>query len=271
MSVSTRLSRQSTQMSKLILTVSGLSKRFSTAGALAVDDVSFHIDAGETLALAGPSGGGKSTIARLLTRLITPDSGEIRFDGEDFLALRGQALRDRRADLQMVFQDPLSAFNPRTTVGLALDAPLRIHGIASGAERPRLIAAALERVGLDPNMVGRAIHEISGGQRQRVAIARAMATKPKLIVLDEAVSALDVSVRKAILELLSDLQKTEGTAYLFISHDLALVRAFANRVAILDTGRIVEQGDARAIIDTPKSAMAKALVAAAPRMRVPSN
>lgn len=255
-------------MSGPLLSVSGLTKRYRRGGKTiaAVDDVSFHLDAGETLALAGPSGSGKSTIARLVLRLIEPDAGRIRFDGEDFLALGGAALRSRRARLQMVFQDPLAAFNPRATVARALDDPLRIHGIASRLERPRRIAALLERVGLAPDLAPRAIHEISGGQRQRVAIARAIATRPSLIVLDEAVSALDVSVRGQILELLLDLQREERIAYLFISHDLGVVRAIAHRVVILDAGTIAESGDARAVIDAPQSAIGKALVAAAPRL-----
>ncbi|TPL79196.1 ATP-binding cassette domain-containing protein [Mesorhizobium sp. B2-3-12] len=251
-----------------LLTVSGLTKRYSRGGKTltAADDVSFHVEPGETLALAGPSGSGKSTIARLVLRLIEPDGGRIEFEGGDFLALGGSALRARRARLQMVFQDPLAAFNPRATVARVLDDPLRIHGIASRAERPRRIAALLERVGLAADLAPRAIHEISGGQRQRVAIARAIATKPSLIVLDEAVSALDVSVRGQILDLLLDLQREQRIAYLFISHDLGVVRAIAHRVILLDAGRIAESGDARAVIDTPRSAIGKALVAAAPRL-----
>jgi peptide/nickel transport system ATP-binding protein len=255
-------------MGKPLLTVSGLTKRFRRHDktVTAVDDISFHIDPGETLALAGPSGSGKSTIARLLLRLIEPDAGAIDFNGEDFLALRGAALRARREKLQMVFQDPLAAFNPRATVSRVLGDPLRIHGIAPKAERPRRIAALLKRVGLSPDLESRAIHEISGGQRQRVAVARAIATKPSLIVLDEALSALDVSVRGKIIELLLDLQREEKIAYLFISHDLGVVRAMAHRVAILDGGRIAEEGDARQVIDAPHSVIGKALVAAVPAL-----
>ena len=251
-----------------LLAVSGLTKRYRRRGKIiaAVDDVSFHIEPGETLALAGPSGSGKSTIARLVLRLIEPDAGHIEFEGSDFLALNGAALRARRARLQMVFQDPLAAFNPRAAVARVLDDPLRIHGVTSRQERPRRIAALLERVGLSADLAGRAIHEISGGQRQRVAIARAIATKPSLIVLDEAVSALDVSVRGQILKLLLDLQREERIAYLFISHDLGVVRAIAHRVVVLDAGRIAESGEARAVIDAPQSAIGKALVAAAPKL-----
>jgi peptide/nickel transport system ATP-binding protein len=255
-------------MGKHLLTVDDLSKRFRRGDSpvAAVDALSFHIDTAETLALAGPSGSGKSTVARLLLRLIEPDAGSIAFEGDDWLALQGNALRARRAKMQMVFQDPLAAFNPRATVARVLDDPLRIHRIAPRSERPARIAELLERVGLSPNLAGRTVHEVSGGQRQRVAIARAIATKPSLIVLDEAVSALDVSVRGKILELLADLQRTDGIAYLFISHDLGLVRAFAHRVAILDGGRLTEEGDARAVIDAPRSAVGKALVAATPRL-----
>ena len=255
-------------MDKPLLTISGLTKRFRRDGktVTAVDDISFHIDPGETLALAGPSGSGKSTVARLLLRLIEPDAGAVHFNSEDFLALKGSALRARRGKMQMVFQDPLAALNPRASVARILDDPLRVHGIASRTERPHHIAALLERVGLSPDLRNRAIHEISGGQRQRVAIARAIATKPSLIVLDEAVSALDVSVRQRILDLLLDLQREEKMAYLFISHDLAVVRAIAHRVAILNGGRIIEEGDALKIIDAPQSVIGKALVASAPRL-----
>lgn len=255
-------------MSEPLLVVSGLSKRFrrGAVSVAAADDISFSIAPGETLALAGPSGSGKSTIARLILRLIEPDAGQVTFEGENFLALRGAALRARRARLQMVFQDPLAALNPRATVARVLDDPLRIHGLAGRSERPSRIAALLERVGLSPDLAHRHIHEISGGQRQRVAIARAIATKPSLIVLDEAVSALDVSVRGQILELLLDLQREERIAYLFVSHDLGVVRAFAHRIILLDGGRIAEQGDARAVIDNPHSNIGKALVAAAPKL-----
>ncbi|MER8439889.1 ATP-binding cassette domain-containing protein [Mesorhizobium sp. M1393] len=255
-------------MSSPLLAVSGLTRRYRGGDKTiaAVDDVSFHIEPGETLALAGPSGSGKSTIARLLLRLIEPDAGHIEFEGGDFLSLNGTAVRARRARLQMVFQDPLAAFNPRASVARVIDDPLRIHGIASRKERPRRIAALLERVGLSADLAARAIHEVSGGQRQRIAIARAIATNPSLIVLDEAVSALDVSVRRQILQLLLDLQREERIAYLFISHDLGVISAIAHRVVILDAGRAAESGDARAVIGAPQSAIGKALVAAAPKL-----
>jgi peptide/nickel transport system ATP-binding protein len=253
---------------KPILTVTDLSKRFIRSGKTvdAVDGISFHIAPAETLALAGPSGSGKSTVARLLLRLIEPDAGAIRFEDGDLLKLRGAALRARRARLQMVFQDPLAAFNPRATVHQVLGVPLRIHRQCSPSERPRRIEELLERVSLPAALAGRAIHEISGGQRQRVAIACALATKPALIILDEAVSALDVSVRGKILELLLDLQREERIAYLFISHDLAVVRAVAHRVAVMAAGKIVETGVATEVIDAPQSQVAQALVAAVPRL-----
>jgi peptide/nickel transport system ATP-binding protein len=251
-----------------LLELGGVSKSFRSAGRTiaALDDVSLELARGETLALVGPSGSGKSTLARVLMRLIEPDRGSIRFNGLDLSAARGEKLRVLRPRFQMVFQEPLAAFNPRATVARVLDDPLRIHGLADRTERPRAIAALLGRVGLDPKIAGRRVHEISGGQRQRVAIARAIATRPALLVLDEAVSALDVTVRAEILALLRKLQRDENLGYLFISHDLAVVSAFADRIAIMDHGRIVETGAAAAIVAAPQSATGKALVAAMPRL-----
>lgn len=256
-------------MTQPLLNVAGLTKHFIRGGRniAAVDDVSFKIMPGETLALAGPSGSGKSTVARLIMRLLWPDSGRILFEGRELLDLPPHDLRRARAGFQMVFQDSTAAFNPRSTVARALDDPLRIHGIANQNERPQLIARLLEQVGLSPDLAGRTIHEISGGQRQRIALARAMATNPSLIVLDEALSAVDSSVRGELLRLLLNLQTKHNVAFLFISHDLALVRAIAHRVAIMDAGRIVETGRATAVIDAPQSPTAKALVAAIPRLR----
>ncbi|GLS28950.1 peptide/nickel transport system ATP-binding protein [Mesorhizobium albiziae] len=256
-------------MSAPLLEVRGLGKRFSRNGrpVAALNGVSLNVAHCETLALVGPSGSGKSTLGHAILRLIEPDSGGISFEGQDLLALSGGRLRAARARLQMVFQDPQAAFNPRATVAGVIDDPLRIHGIGSRGERPGLIRKLLERVGLSPDLGERAVHEISGGQRQRVAIARAIATRPSLVVLDEAVSALDVSVRGDILTLLADLQREENIAYLFISHDLGVVRAVAHRVAIMDAGRVVEMGEARQVIADPQSATGKALVAAVPRLR----
>lgn len=251
-----------------LLQVTGLSKRFRRNGetVTAVQDVSFNIAPAETLALVGPSGSGKSTIARLVTRLIEPHDGTILFEGEDLLNLKASALRERRARLQIVFQDPAAAFNPRATVARVIGDPLKIHTGFSHGERRTRIADLLDRVRLNGDLAGRSIHELSGGQRQRVAIARAMASSPTLIVLDEAVSALDVSVRAEILQLLKRLQRETRVAYLFITHDLGVVRAIADRVAVLESGRIVEHGSAAEIIEAPQSATAKALVAAVPRL-----
>jgi peptide/nickel transport system ATP-binding protein len=256
-------------MSGPLLVVRDLGKRFSRNGraVAALDGVSLSVNRGETLALVGPSGSGKSTLGRAILRLIEPDQGSIFFEGHDLLALHGRDLRAARARLQMVFQDPQAAFNPRATVARVIEDPLRIHGLGGRADRPAMIARLLEHVGLSPDLRDRAIHEISGGQRQRVAIARAIATKPSLIVLDEAVSALDVSVRREILDLLARLQQDENIAYLFISHDLGVVRAVSHRVAIMEAGKIVEMGDARKVVADPQSATGKALVAAVPRLR----
>ncbi|NGO49954.1 ATP-binding cassette domain-containing protein [Allomesorhizobium camelthorni] len=258
-------------MSEPLLAVSGLSKHYRRAGRTitALDGVSFQVNRAETFALVGPSGSGKSTVARLLLRLADADAGSIHFEGQDLMALRGEKLRAMRPRLQMVFQDPRSAFNPRATVGRVLDDPLRIHGLAGRDERPRAVETLLERVGLSPALTLRAIHEISGGQRQRVAIARAIATKPSLIVLDEALSALDVSVRADILDLLVSLQLDEGISYLFISHDLGVVARVAHRVAVMDAGAIAETGEARQIIAAPSSPIGKALVAAMPSLAQP--
>ncbi|MDQ6434154.1 dipeptide/oligopeptide/nickel ABC transporter ATP-binding protein [Mesorhizobium sp. LHD-90] len=255
-------------MKSPLLSATGLQKTFRRGENrfAALAGVDLEIAAGETLALVGPSGSGKSTLARVLMRLIEPDAGALRFAGENLLALTGSRLRAIRSRFQMVFQDPLAAFNPRATVERVLYDPLRIHRIAGRGERPQRIGALLERVGLADTLRGRRIHEISGGQRQRVAIARAIATGPELVVLDEAVSALDVSVRAEIMALLACLQREQNIAYLFISHDLALVRDTAHRVAVIDQGRIVETGEAKRLIAAPASAMGKALVAAAMKL-----
>lgn len=256
-------------MTALALQVSGLTKRFSdgSRSILAAADVSLEIMPGETLALAGPSGSGKSTVARLVMRLLDADAGLITVGDSKVSALHGNELRRARRKFQMVFQDTTGSFNPRTSVGRALDDPLRIHAVAPRAERPAVIADLLQQVGLLPDLANRAIHEISGGQRQRVALARVLALKPSLIVLDEALSAIDSSLRGEIAQLLVDLQRKYGMAYLFISHDLALVRAMAHRISVMDAGRIVETGDAVAVIDAPQSAVAKALVAAVPQLK----
>jgi len=245
-------------MAKTLLQADGLVVHYGAA--LAINHVGLAVNRDETLALVGPSGSGKSTLARALLRLQPLESGTIRFEGEDWLALQGAALRKRRARMQMVFQDPLSAFNPRASVGDLLHEPLRIHGI------DRDIADLLQTVGLDPALARRGVHEISGGQRQRVAIARALATSPSLIVLDEAVSALDVTVRGAILDLLREIQKAEQTAYLFITHDLAVAAQVADRIAVMERGRIVESRPTRELILTPQAPVTRALIDAVPRL-----
>lgn len=252
-----------------LLAVSAVSKRYRRYGAVvaALNEVDLSIAAGETLALVGASGSGKSTLARAILRLIEIDAGSIVFDGVDLARLHGSALRALRARLQIVFQDPHAAFNPRATVERVISEPLRIHAVAPRAGRSKLVASLLERVGLPTALMTRNVHDISGGQRQRVAIARAIASGPRLIVLDEAVSALDVSVRAQILALLAELQREQGIAYLFVSHDLAVVRQIADRVAVMEDGRIVETGRAADLIAAPQSAAAKALVAAVPRLK----
>jgi peptide/nickel transport system ATP-binding protein len=255
-------------MTEPLLELRDVSKTYRSGGRVvtAAQDVSFQLARGETLALVGPSGSGKSTVARLVMRLIAAEAGQILFDGIDLAAAHGETLRRLRSRFQMVFQDPLAAFNPRATVARVLDDPLRIHGLAPRTQRPLEIARLLERVGLDAKLAERRIHEISGGQRQRVAIARALATRPELIVLDEAVSALDVTVRAGILTLLRQLQRDQGLAYLFISHDLAIVASFADGIAVMDAGRIVETGPAADVVANPQSPVGKALVAAMPRL-----
>lgn len=252
----------------MLLTVENLRKYYRSEGreVAAADGLSLSIAPGETLGIAGASGSGKSTLARLLLRLISPDSGHITFQDEDWLALKGSRLRSRRAAMQMVFQDIHGAFQPTATVNDVLGEPLRIHRIVPEAKRSAEIGRLLERVGLTQDCAAHRVHDLSGGQRQRVAIARALSTHPSLIVLDEAVSALDVQVRNRILHLLVDLQKDDGISYLFISHDLAVLRAVSHRLAIMDAGRIVETGRSADIIRQPASSAGRALVDAVPRL-----
>ncbi|MET0174013.1 MAG: ATP-binding cassette domain-containing protein [Agrobacterium vaccinii] len=251
-----------------LLSVDGICKTYRDRKreTHAVRDVSFTLEQGETLGLAGPSGCGKSTLARLIMRLIEPDAGSVTFRGESWLALSGSSLRHARRHMQMVFQDTHAAFNPRSTVATVIGEPLRIHEIVSAKARTAEVARLLERVGLPADVAARPVLELSGGQRQRVAIARALATRPSLIVMDEAVSALDVSVRAQILSLLVSLQRETGLACLFVSHDIAVIRAVCHRVAIMEAGQIVEYGETQRIVSNPQSQTARRLVGAVPAL-----
>ncbi|MCU0886588.1 MAG: ATP-binding cassette domain-containing protein [Rubritepida sp.] len=236
---------------------------FRTGAVRAVDGVSLRVARGEVLALVGESGCGKSTLGRLLLRLIEPDAGRLRFDGEDLRALSPAALRARRREMQLIFQDPFGSLDPRMTVEAAIAEPLRLHGLHRGRERAR-VAALLERVGLRPELARRWPHEFSGGQRQRIAIARALASEPRLIIGDEPVSALDVSVQAQVINLLADLIRELGLTFVLISHDLGVVRQVADRVAVMYLGRIVEEGPAEAVFAAPRHPYTRALLAAVP-------
>jgi len=231
----------------------------------AVTDVSFDVAEGETLAIVGESGCGKSTIGRSVLRLIEPTSAEITLDGTDVMALAPEALRDMRRKMQIIFQDPFGSLNPRMSVAETLAEPLRLHGLASDADIEEKVSALLATCGLQPWHAARFPHEFSGGQRQRVGIARALATRPRFIVCDEPVSALDVSVQAQIVNLLQDLQNTFGIGYIFISHDLAVVRHMAARVAVVYLGRIVELASATELFARPRHPYTRSLIAAAPR------
>ena len=226
----------------------------------AVEDVSLVLHAGETLSIVGESGSGKTTLGRTILRLQHADSGRIVLGGQDITALGGHALRRVRRRMQMVFQDPLSSFNPRHSIGTALAAPLIVHRVCAAAEMPSRVAEMLRRVGLPAAMASRYPHELSGGQVQRAAIGRALLLSPDLLLADEAVSKLDVSVRAQILNLLKDLQDERRLAMLFITHDLDVARFLSDRIAVMLHGKIVEQGPAAAVLQRPQHAYTNALL-----------
>jgi oligopeptide/dipeptide ABC transporter ATP-binding protein len=228
----------------------------------AVDGVSFTLARGSTLGIVGESGCGKSTLARLILRLIEPTAGHISFEGEDLLALHGAALRRRRRDLQIVFQDPYASLDPRMTVEAILSEPLAVHRLGRRAERSERVGRLLSLVGLDFSAARRYPHEFSGGQRQRLGIARAIALDPKLIVLDEPVSALDVSIQSQVLNLLLDLKEKLGLSYIFISHDLSVVEHVSDEIAVMYLGRIVERGPGGRVFSAPYHPYTRALVSA---------
>jgi oligopeptide/dipeptide ABC transporter ATP-binding protein len=262
-------------MSSPLLEVRELRKYFPVRAGLlrrehaavrAVDGVSFDLATGETLGVVGESGCGKTTLGRLVLRLLEPTGGTIRFAGQDLSGLGAEALRRTRREMQLIFQDPFGALNPRMRVGPIVGEGLAVHGIARGAALRDRVLAALERVGLRADAYDRYPHEFSGGQRQRIGIARALALAPRLIVADEPVSALDVSIQAQIVNLLQDLQDERGIAYLFIAHDLRVVEHISHRVAIMYLGRIVELADSRELYANPRHPYTRALLSAVPEL-----
>ena len=258
----------------VILTVTDLEKHFpvrkgilweKTVGYVkAVDGVSFSIPEGKTLGLVGESGSGKSTTGYCILQLLKPTGGSIRFQGKELTELKKEELRRMRQDMQIVFQDPYSSLDPRMTVGGIVAEPLEVHGIGTRKGRTETVRRLLEVVGFNPNYTNRYPHEFSGGQRQRIGVARALALNPKLIICDEPVSALDVYIQAQILNLLKDLQRDFGLTYLFISHDLAVVRTMSDEIAVMNQGKLVEVGPAEQVYTSPKDEYTRALFAAVP-------
>ena len=255
-----------------LLEVTNLTKEFSRRGVLfgrgsvvrAVDGVTFSIDEGETFGLVGESGSGKTTTGRCILRLIEPTSGSVRFKGEDVLRFSRARMRQARRDMQIVFQDPYSSLNPRMRVGDIVEEPLIIHKMGAKAERRARVAELFELVGLDATQITRYPHQFSGGQRQRIGLARALALNPSLIIADEPVSALDVSVQAQVVNLLMDLQERLKLTYLFIAHDLRLVRHICSRVAVMYLGKLVETGPTESLFAAPAHPYTRALLSAIP-------
>jgi peptide/nickel transport system ATP-binding protein len=256
-----------------LLRVEHLSKYFPRGRErfAAVQDVSVELRAGQTLGIVGESGSGKSTLSRCIIRLYEPEEGKVYFDGVDFTALSPNALRARRKDIQMIFQDPLASLNPMMTVAGAIEDPLVIHNVGTPRERARRVQELLEVVGLDPTAANAFPFEFSGGQQQRIGIARALALNPKLLICDEAVSALDVSIQAQILRLLQDLQKQLGLAYLFISHNLAVVEHMSDVIGVMHLGKLVEYAPTEEIFHSPKQEYTRTLIQSVPYIPRPGG